>query len=349
MEEDRAKSVANSRKLTAPPTLLFAAAPRARLMVISNCRTAHIPIIVTVEGLWRRKLHINSPTVLLPSGPSPLFDPTLDEKKEEDQKEITSSVRVYVKLPSPLVREGPEDSDSIFVRMNVKLPSPLVFDCHDNRDASRSTVGYGHQTCPTRCSKQKGGRRRQLARVGNGLRPFFFHSPVTPLRLWATTTLIYFPSCLTYPTTSSYIYVPLALTLLPSPSRSILCSFDGRKQGRDEDLFWSFDVSASVSCRSELGSVPDTLPGRDKQIHLFPLSLIASTVREMNTLQGFNWESWSQQGGWYNFLKDKVSDIANAGVTHVWLPPPSHSVAFQGRSVIPICRRDHMLTESTFV
>ncbi|URD94160.1 alpha-amylase [Musa troglodytarum] len=46
--------------------------------------------------------------------------------------------------------------------------------------------------------------------------------------------------------------------------------------------------------------------------------------------QGFNWESWRQQGGWYNFLKDKVSDIANAGVTHVWLPPPSHSVGVQG-------------------
>ena len=233
---------------------------------------------------------------------------------EKDQKIITPSVRV-----------------------NVKLPSPLVFDCHDNRDVSRSTVGYGHHTCPRRCS--------------NGLRPIFFQSPVTPRRLWATTTLIYFPSCLTCPATSSYIYVPLALTLLPSPSRSILCSFDGRKQGRDEDLFWSFDVSASVSCRSELGSVPDTLPGRDKQIHFFPSSFIAFTVRETNTLQGFNWESWRQQGGWYNFLKDKVSDIANAGVTHVWLPPPSHSVGVQGRSVIRICRRDHshMLIESALV
>ncbi|KAG6538213.1 alpha-amylase isozyme 3C-like [Zingiber officinale] len=46
--------------------------------------------------------------------------------------------------------------------------------------------------------------------------------------------------------------------------------------------------------------------------------------------QGFNWESWRQQGGWYNFLKDKVPDIASAGVTHVWLPPPSHSVSEQG-------------------
>ncbi|XWS21190.1 hypothetical protein CRYUN_Cryun30bG0034000 [Craigia yunnanensis] len=41
--------------------------------------------------------------------------------------------------------------------------------------------------------------------------------------------------------------------------------------------------------------------------------------------QGFNWESWNKAGGWYNFLQNSVSDIANAGVTHVWLPPPSQS------------------------
>ncbi|KAL6603303.1 hypothetical protein ACP70R_043664 [Stipagrostis hirtigluma subsp. patula] len=46
--------------------------------------------------------------------------------------------------------------------------------------------------------------------------------------------------------------------------------------------------------------------------------------------QGFNWESWKQSGGWYNLLMEKVDDIAAAGVTHVWLPPPSHSVATQG-------------------
>ncbi|XVF64055.1 hypothetical protein PTKIN_Ptkin09bG0136200 [Pterospermum kingtungense] len=46
--------------------------------------------------------------------------------------------------------------------------------------------------------------------------------------------------------------------------------------------------------------------------------------------QGFNWESSNKAGGWYNFLKNSVSDIADAGVTHVWLPPPSQSVAAQG-------------------
>ncbi|URD93276.1 alpha-amylase [Musa troglodytarum] len=60
------------------------------------------------------------------------------------------------------------------------------------------------------------------------------------------------------------------------------------------------------------------------------LFLVVPNLAQSQILfQGFNWESWRQQGGWYNFLKDKVSDIANAGVTHVWLPPPSHSVGVQ--------------------
>ncbi|RLN35122.1 alpha-amylase isozyme 3A [Panicum miliaceum] len=46
--------------------------------------------------------------------------------------------------------------------------------------------------------------------------------------------------------------------------------------------------------------------------------------------QGFNWESWNKQGGWYNALRGRVADIAGAGATHVWLPPPSHSVSPQG-------------------
>jgi hypothetical protein len=51
--------------------------------------------------------------------------------------------------------------------------------------------------------------------------------------------------------------------------------------------------------------------------------------------QGFNWESSKQSGGWYSLLMGKVDDIAAAGVTHVWLPPPSHSVSPQGLSLLP--------------
>ncbi|KDO84182.1 hypothetical protein CISIN_1g047360mg, partial [Citrus sinensis] len=35
------------------------------------------------------------------------------------------------------------------------------------------------------------------------------------------------------------------------------------------------------------------------------------------------------KGGWYNFLKKRIPDIANAGTTHVWLPPPSQHAAPQ--------------------
>ena len=51
--------------------------------------------------------------------------------------------------------------------------------------------------------------------------------------------------------------------------------------------------------------------------------------------QGFNWESWKQSGGWYNMMMGKVDDIAAAGITHVWLPPPSHSVSNEGPPPVP--------------
>ena len=52
--------------------------------------------------------------------------------------------------------------------------------------------------------------------------------------------------------------------------------------------------------------------------------------------QGFNWES-SNKGGWYNLLKNSIPDLANAGITHVWLPPPSQSIAPQGMSYFLYC------------
>ena len=60
------------------------------------------------------------------------------------------------------------------------------------------------------------------------------------------------------------------------------------------------------------------------------LNIMSDQARCDLSVQGFNWESWKAQGGWYNCLKARVDDIADAGVTHVWLPPPSHSVSPQG-------------------
>lgn len=45
-------------------------------------------------------------------------------------------------------------------------------------------------------------------------------------------------------------------------------------------------------------------------------------------LQGFHWTSHRHE--WYKILQEKAQEIAEAGYTHVWLPPPSHSVSPEG-------------------
>jgi len=48
-------------------------------------------------------------------------------------------------------------------------------------------------------------------------------------------------------------------------------------------------------------------------------------------LQGFNWESWrGGSGDWYGVVGEKVEMLQEMGVTDIWLPPPSASVAPQG-------------------
>ncbi|XP_004499059.1 alpha-amylase-like [Cicer arietinum] len=69
----------------------------------------------------------------------------------------------------------------------------------------------------------------------------------------------------------------------------------------------------------------DSLPW----LSLFCLSIFPLLASSTLLFQGFNWES-SSKGGWYNLLKNSIPDLANAGITHVWLPPPSQSVGSQG-------------------
>ncbi|GLT93494.1 hypothetical protein SLE2022_112840 [Rubroshorea leprosula] len=64
-------------------------------------------------------------------------------------------------------------------------------------------------------------------------------------------------------------------------------------------------------------------------ISLF-LSVFPSFTSPTLLFQGFDWESSNHPGGWYNSLKNFVPDVADAGITHVWLPPPSQSVSPQG-------------------
>nr|XP_004233383.1 uncharacterized protein LOC101249042 isoform X1 [Solanum lycopersicum]XP_010317125.1 uncharacterized protein LOC101249042 isoform X1 [Solanum lycopersicum] len=51
------------------------------------------------------------------------------------------------------------------------------------------------------------------------------------------------------------------------------------------------------------------------------------TGREI-VFQGFNWESWRRQ--WYLELANKAADLSRCGITSVWFPPPTESVAPQG-------------------
>ncbi|KAH6800665.1 alpha-amylase-like 3 [Perilla frutescens var. hirtella] len=51
------------------------------------------------------------------------------------------------------------------------------------------------------------------------------------------------------------------------------------------------------------------------------------TGREI-VFQGFNWESWRRK--WYLELAPKAADLSRSGITAVWFPPPTESVAPQG-------------------
>ncbi|MQL75554.1 hypothetical protein Taro_007911 [Colocasia esculenta] len=51
------------------------------------------------------------------------------------------------------------------------------------------------------------------------------------------------------------------------------------------------------------------------------------TGREI-VFQAFNWESWRRS--WYTELAPKAKDLSQSGITAIWLPPPTESVAPQG-------------------
>ncbi|KAM3758237.1 hypothetical protein ACB098_01G028500 [Castanea mollissima] len=67
---------------------------------------------------------------------------------------------------------------------------------------------------------------------------------------------------------------------------------------------------------------------------LLCVSLLPSFAVSAILFQGFNWAS-SNKGGWYNSLKNSIPDLANAGITHVWLPPPSQSAASGPQGYLP--------------
>lgn len=58
----------------------------------------------------------------------------------------------------------------------------------------------------------------------------------------------------------------------------------------------------------------------------------------------FGWESY-KNGNWYGVVKSKIADLKKAGVTHVWLPPPSSSpVSPQGYMPVRGEEKSHACT-----
>jgi len=63
--------------------------------------------------------------------------------------------------------------------------------------------------------------------------------------------------------------------------------------------------------------------------------------------QAFNWESWRRQ--WYQELASKAADLSKCGVTAVWLPPPTESVAAQGLTCFLLSREHNNIWYLSFV
>eukprot|EP00850_Spirogloea_muscicola_P015054 SM000112S23996 [mRNA] locus=s112:205571:213129:- [translate_table: standard] len=67
--------------------------------------------------------------------------------------------------------------------------------------------------------------------------------------------------------------------------------------------------------------------GKTPEDHEDKLEPGTGSGREI-VFQGFNWESWRRK--WYHDLSPRAADLAASGVTTIWLPPPTESVAPQG-------------------
>ncbi|XP_006601710.1 probable alpha-amylase 2 [Glycine soja] len=73
---------------------------------------------------------------------------------------------------------------------------------------------------------------------------------------------------------------------------------------------------------------------RDQTTQQSDLGAVLRDGKEI-LLQAFNWES--NKYNWWNNLEGKVPDIAKAGFTSVWLPPPTHSFSPEVLSFVYMC------------
>ena len=56
----------------------------------------------------------------------------------------------------------------------------------------------------------------------------------------------------------------------------------------------------------------------------------ATGTGEEILLQGFNWDSWRTEGGYYEMIGRRAKEIADLGFTLVWMPPFTDSVSQEG-------------------
>ncbi|MEM6270941.1 MAG: starch-binding protein [Bacteroidota bacterium] len=64
---------------------------------------------------------------------------------------------------------------------------------------------------------------------------------------------------------------------------------------------------------------------------LFPAFLASTAQNDTRVMiQGFNWESHSNSGPWYNVVKNNAADLGASGIDMIWMPPPSDAAAPQG-------------------
>ena len=74
--------------------------------------------------------------------------------------------------------------------------------------------------------------------------------------------------------------------------------------------------------QAEIDNKDKTSPVKDFKKHIDDMS-------EVLLLQGFNWES-AKNGHWYDVVGSHAGKLSSWGITDIWLPPPSQSVASEG-------------------
>nr|CAB3456670.1 unnamed protein product [Digitaria exilis] len=125
--------------------------------------------------------------------------------------------------------------------------------------------------------------------------------------------------------TRNHIKPTSSLQILLAENDAYVAEIDGRVIVK---IGSRFDVSSSIPQGFQVST-----SGNDYAIWEIIRCFNLVRVNSHACGQGFNWESWNTSGSgaaWYDVLSSQVDDIAGAGITHVWLPPPSHAVDAQG-------------------